>query len=64
MEDIRNQNYLYKYDDNNDEIDTLSFVKYMKVDVNSKYLCLVGKHKVMIIDILKQKDMVPYEFDT
>ena len=35
----------------------------MKIDINSKYLCLVGKSKIMIIDIEKQKEKAPYEFD-
>ena len=51
MDDIRKQNHIYKFDDNDEEIDSLSFVKYMKIDINSKYLCLVGKSKVMIINI-------------
>ena len=63
MKDIKNKNHIYKFDDNDDEIDSLSFVKYMKIDINSKYICLVGKSKVMIIDIVKQKDKAPYEFD-
>ena len=63
MDDIRKQNHIYKFDDNDEEIDSLSFVKYMKIDINSKYLCLVGKSKIMIIDIEKQKEKAPYEFD-
>lgn len=65
MEDIKNKNYMYKYDDDDLEIDTLAFVKFMKVDINSKYIGLIGKQKIMIIDILNQKNMKkkPYEFD-
>lgn len=51
MDDIKNHKYIYRYDDDNEEIDSLSFVKYLVVDINSKYLCLVGKSKVMIINI-------------
>ena len=63
MDDIDNHNYIYKYDDKNIEIDSLSFVKYMKCDVHSKYIGLVGKGKIMIIDILNQNNTKPYEFD-
>ena len=63
MDDIRKKNYIYKFDDNDEEIDSLNFVKYMKIDINSEYICLVGKSKIMIIDIVKQKDKAPYEFD-
>lgn len=63
MEDIKNKNYHYKYDDHNEEIDSLSFVKYLKVDINSKHVCLVGRHKIMVIDIINQGKKEPYEFD-
>ena len=62
MQDIKNQNYSYRYDDHDTEVDTLSFVKYIRCDINSKYLGLIGKQKIMIIDIVKPKDK-PYEFD-
>ena len=63
MDDIRHGRHIYKYDDKNVEIDSLSFVKYMKCDVHSKYIGLVGKGKIMIIDILNQNNTKPYEFD-
>lgn len=54
MDDIEHQRYHYKYDDQDDEIDSLSFVRYLKVDIHSKHVCLVGKHKIMVIDIVNQ----------
>jgi hypothetical protein len=56
MTDIENNNHIYKFDDNNVDIDSLSFVRYMKCDIHSKYIILVGKTKVMIINILNQQD--------
>jgi hypothetical protein len=43
MADIKSNNYIYKFDDNDPDIDTLNFVKFMKCDINSKHLALVGK---------------------
>jgi len=63
MNDISENKYFYKFDDEDEEIDSLAFVKYMKCDINSKYICLVGKHKIMVIDIAKQMKKAPYQFD-
>jgi len=54
---------MYKYDDDDIDEDALEFVRTLSIDVNSKYIGLVGKHKIMVIDIRGGHNQIPFEFE-
>ena len=63
LDDIAQDNYMYKFDDDDIDEDALDFVRTLSIDVNSKYIGLVGKYKIMVIDIRGGHNQIPFEFE-
>ena len=49
----RKDGWHYEFDDDDDTIDALGFVKTLQMDVKNKFVALVGTHQFMVFNLEK-----------